>query len=63
MKDINEAVQSAKTPRPLYCPECDEEMFSSMDKLSIELYGKCSVHHEENSHQENNLLKIIQEVF
>ena len=56
--DIDEALEIARTPKPVGCGECGEMMFSPMDKLSIALYGKCSVHLEENSPQESNLLKI-----
>ena len=62
MKDIEEALKIARTPEPQFCGECGEKMFSPMDKLSIGLYGKCAVHFEENSIEENNLLKISETI-
>lgn len=56
--DIEESIKRAKFPKPLYCPRCNEDMFSPMDKLSLGLYGKCSVHLEEDSHEEKNLLTL-----
>lgn len=58
--DIEEAIKIAKTPKLQICPVCEEELYAPMDKLSIALYDKCSVHLEDNSHQANNLLKIAE---
>lgn len=60
MENIEDALTVARTPKPQFCGECGEEMYSPMDKLSIALYGKCAMHHEDDSHQENNLLKLIE---
>jgi len=54
--DIEQAIENAKTPGPLYCRECDEELYSPMAKLSLALHGKCEIHLED--HQEKNLLKV-----
>jgi len=56
--DIEKALKVARTPESQFCGECGEELFSPMDKLSISLYGKCSVHLEDDSHQEKNLLEL-----
>lgn len=58
--DIEEAIKIAKIPGSLFCGKCLEEMFSPMDKLSIALYGECSIHHEDDSHQQKNLLELSQ---
>lgn len=60
--DIEKALELARTPKPLVCDECGEELFSPMDKLSIGLYGKCSVHLKGGSKEENNLLKISEAI-
>jgi len=62
MKNIEEALKRARTPEPVYCGECDEELFSLMDKLCVSLYGKCSMHLEVDSKEETNLLQIIQAI-
>jgi len=60
MADIEKALAEARKPGGLACPECQEELYSPMDKLSIYLHGKCVKHLEEGSTEEANLLKIIQ---
>ena len=55
--DIEKAIEQAKKPETQNCAECGE-MYSPMDKLSILLYGKCSMHFEDGSHQEQNLLEL-----
>lgn len=60
--DIEKSLEIARRPQSLYCGECDEEMFSPMDKLSISLYGKCSVHLEDDSFQEKNLLTLSSQI-
>ncbi len=61
--EIEEAIKRAKEPKPLNCGEGCGEMYSPMDKLSIGLYGKCAIHFEENSHQEKNLFRIVNDLF
>lgn len=56
--DIEQSLEAARIPSPMVCGECDEKLYSPMDKLSISLYGKCSVHFEEGSFQEKNLLTL-----
>lgn len=53
---IEEAIKQAKTPGMATCPECGDTYASPMDKLSIAMYGKCSLHTQE--HQNNNLLEM-----
>lgn len=55
---VEQAIEKANIPGEIVCPQCQEKLFSAMDKLSIALYGKCSLHIEDNGHQEKNLLKI-----
>lgn len=57
--DIEQALADARSPGTAFCGECGETLYSPMDKLSISLYGKCSMHFEDDSHQEKNLLEII----
>ena len=58
---LEQAIEIMKTPKKVYCPECQEDMFSPMDKLAIALYSKCTTHDLEE-HQENNLFTIIEGV-
>jgi hypothetical protein len=58
---LDKAIEMMKTPKQVYCPECQEELFSPIDKLAIALYGKCTSHDLEE-HQENNLFTIIEGV-
>jgi len=60
MKDINNAIKEAKIPGGMVCPICKDKLFSPMDKLSISLYGKCPIHLNEHSIEENNLFKIAE---
>ena len=39
---LEQAIEIMKAPKQVYCPECQEELFSPMDKLSIALYDKCT---------------------
>lgn len=55
---IEEAIKIAKTPKPQYCGECNEEMFSPMAKMSIALFGKCEIHLDEV--QEKNLFTLVE---
>jgi hypothetical protein len=57
---IEEALKIAHTPTPVGCGECNELLYSLMDKLCITLYGKCSMHFESDSIEMNNLLKIAE---
>jgi len=62
IKDIEEAIKKAKEPGSYICPICGDELFSLMDKLSINLYGKCIIHIEEDSYQEKNILSIMEAI-
>lgn len=62
MKDIQKALDRARTPEPMACPECNEQLFSPMDKLSLALYDKCAMHHDEGSLEEENLFKLSNEI-
>ena len=55
---IEKALEIAKTPGKLTCGECGDELFSPMDKLSLALYHKCSIHLEGDGPEQNNLLTI-----
>lgn len=61
--NIEEAIQKSKQPGSAFCPECNEELFAPMDKLSIYLYGKCAMHFEDDSPQQKNIFRIINEIF
>jgi len=61
-EDIEKALERARTPEPLGCGECNEMMFSPMDKLCISLYGKCAIHLTDDSIEEKNLLEIAQSI-
>ena len=56
--NIEESLKVARTPEKQFCSECQEFLFSPMDKLSIALYGKCSMHFEDDSHEEKNLITL-----
>jgi len=58
---LEQAIEIMKAPKQVYCPECQEELFSLMDKLSIALYDKCTTH-DLQEHQENNLFSIVESV-
>lgn len=58
--EIEKALEESRKPGSVRCPICNEELFSPMDKLCIHLYGKCSIHLEDNSNEENNLFKIAE---
>ena len=58
MNNIEQSLERAKQPEKMYCPECQNYLFSPMDKLSIGLFGKCSTHHEDDSTEETNLLRL-----
>lgn len=60
IKDIVAAIEIAKNPAPRGCGECNENFFAPMDKLSIALYGKCAKHLEDDSIEQNNLLKLAE---
>lgn len=60
--DIEKSLERARKPIPMNCPICGEECFSPADKLSIGLYGKCGLHIEENSHEERNFFKILEQI-
>ena len=60
MEKIERALELARIPEPIYCNVCNEKLYSPINKLSIGLYGKCTVHLEDDSHEERNLLKIIE---
>lgn len=57
---IDKAIEAAKTPGPITCPECQEELFSPMDKLSVGLYGKCSIHLTDDGYESRKLLTIAE---
>lgn len=61
MKDIEQSILEAKKPGKVYCPECGEDLFSPMDKLSINLFGKCPMHIQQS--QEQNLFEIVEKAF
>ena len=58
MNDIETAIKAAKTPGPIRCPECNEQLYAPMDKLSIGLYNKCVDHLEAGGVDETNLMVI-----
>jgi hypothetical protein len=60
MENIEIALIEAKKPGEIYCPECQEKLFAPMEKLCINLYGKCSIHLEDDSIEQKNLLNISQ---
>jgi len=57
---IEEALEAARTPGPSECPESGEKLWAPMDKLSIALYGKSTHCLEDDSHEVNNLFKLIE---
>ena len=57
---FEKALAMARKPEKMFCPECNDHMFSPMDKLSIHLYGKCLMHLEEGSVEEKNILTLIE---
>lgn len=59
---MEEAIKKAKTPGPVRCPECNENMFSSMDKLSICLHNRCTLHLEEYGRFGGDLVKELFEI-
>lgn len=59
--DEDTAIEQARKPGAFICPECDEKLFSLMDKLSICLYGKC-LSHDLKEHQEENIINIMEEL-
>jgi len=61
MENNKELIEEAKKPGAVYCPECDEELSSPMDKLSIGLYGKCSIHLEDDK-QIADLITLAEEL-
>jgi hypothetical protein len=62
MNDIEASLARARNPEKMYCPQCLDEMFSPMDKLSIGLFGKCSMHLEDDSTEVTNLLRIAEAI-
>jgi hypothetical protein len=56
METIKKSLEKAKIPGKISCPNCGDELFSPIDKLSIYLYGECPIHLNET--KEDNLLKI-----
>ena len=58
--DYEKQIEEAKKPGATSCPVCGDMLYSPMDKLSILLYGKCPIHLEDGSHEENNLLKLAE---
>lgn len=61
--EIEEAIKQAKIPGSIVCPECQEELFAPMDKLSIYLFGKCAIHLDDNSIEQRNLFKIAEALY
>ena len=58
------AIELARTPNPVACGECGEDMYSIMDKLSIGLYGACTVHMDEDDEEKRDrLFTLISEHF
>lgn len=51
-------IEEAKKPGSIYCPECKDNYYSIMDKLSILLYNKCSLHFKEGSYEEDSIIKL-----
>ena len=39
---FEEQINQAKQPGQMTCPNCGEDLFSPIDKLSILIYGECS---------------------
>jgi len=60
--DINKSLEMARKPGGQHCPECNEDLFSPIDKLSIGLFNKCCLHIKDDSHQEKNLFKLAEEI-
>lgn len=58
MNDIEKSLEVARRAGEMFCGECQESMFAPMDKLSISLFNKCSMHLEDDSVEQKNLLKI-----
>lgn len=58
--DIQKIMDEARTPGKVTCPECQEELFAPMDKISIGLYGKCSAHVSDS--ESENLFAMVEKV-
>ena len=57
-KDIQAIMDAARKPGKVNCPECGDELFSPMDKISIGLYGRCATHIEDQT-QVDNLFELV----
>ena len=62
-ESIEEIIEKTKIPGSVRCPVCQDCLFSPVQKLSIGLYGKCSLHLEADGYEERNILKIVEEFF
>lgn len=58
----SKALEAARTPGPVTCPESGETLWAPMDKLSIALYGKSTYCLEDNSPEEKRLLELIEQL-
>ena len=58
--DIQKIMDDARKPGKVTCPECQEELFSPMDKISIGLYGKCATHVSDD--ETDNLFAMAEKV-
>lgn len=58
MNDIEQSLAAAREATPVICGECRETLYAPMDKLSVALFGLCSMHLADDSIEQKNLLKI-----
>lgn len=57
---IDDALEKARIPGPMTCPESGERLWAPMDKLSIALYGKSTHCLDVDAPEVNELFEIIE---
>lgn len=56
------ALEAARQPGPVTCPESGESYWAPIDKLSIALYGKSTYCLDLDSEEEKHVLELINEL-